>query len=267
MKGLESISSWTATAGAVAARRRLAERHGDPLFVADWKRALFLHYAVEAGALQAEVPFELDLWEGREAIVTLVAFTMEGMRPFVGGKWTKWLLAPISTHGFLNARTYVRHGKESGIFFLREWLSNRIAVHLGPWSFGLPYRYGEIDYHHEPGPGERMLYGEVRGRGRSLRYRGRIGTEPVSVVVPGTREEFLLERYTAFTCPGPGNPRRVFEVWHEPWRQAAVEVQIEDDSLLRGLGSWAEGAHLLGANYSAGVEGVWMGRPQRVRGI
>ena len=57
----------------LAARRRKEETGGDPLFLAGWKRALFLHYEVDAGELQAAVPFELDLWEGRQAIVSVVA--------------------------------------------------------------------------------------------------------------------------------------------------------------------------------------------------
>lgn len=41
----------------------------------------------------------------------------------------------------------------------------------------------------------------------------------------GSREEFLMERYTAF--PGP----RMFRVWQEPWQHTAVEVEVTHDSL------------------------------------
>jgi hypothetical protein len=49
----------------VAARRRLLSVKGEPLFYADWLRVLFIHFEVDAGALQREVPFPLDLREGR----------------------------------------------------------------------------------------------------------------------------------------------------------------------------------------------------------
>ena len=245
-------------------RRRMEETPGDPLFLAGWKRALFLHYEVDAKSLQAAVPFELDLWEDRHALVSLVAFTIEGMRPFVGGRWTKWFLAPIATHGFLNVRTYVRNGEERGIFFLREWLSNRLAVHLGSSTFGLPYRYGRTRYDHRHGDG--LLEGSVQGSGRELRYRAALSDPEWQFAREGSRDEFLLERYTAFTCLGSGRARRYFHVWHRPWRQAPVEVHVETDSLLRGIGPWAHDARFVGAVYSPGVEDVWMGWPRRVVG-
>jgi len=56
-----------------AARCRLLSSPGEPLFIADWDRALMIHYEVDGVALQRKVPFELDLWNGR-AFVSLVAF-------------------------------------------------------------------------------------------------------------------------------------------------------------------------------------------------
>src|SRR5258708_3228276 len=124
-----------------AARRRILGARGEPLFYADWLRAVFIHYEADPEALQREVPFELDLDDGR-AYVSLVAFTMRDMRPRIGGRLAAWLLKPIATHEFLNVRTYVRHGGETGIYFLAEWLSNPLSVWLGPLTFGLPYRFG-----------------------------------------------------------------------------------------------------------------------------
>lgn len=98
---------------------------------------------MDAEALQRDVPFQLDLRE-RRAFVSLVAFTMSGIRPRFGGGLATWLFRPISTHDFLNVRRYVRHGGELGIHFLAEWLSSRLAVKLGPATFGLTYRLGKI---------------------------------------------------------------------------------------------------------------------------
>ena len=131
-----------------AARKRILSRRGEPLLFADWERVLMIHFEVDADDLQRDVPFELDLWDGR-AFVSLVAFTMRGMRLRVGGRLAAWLLRPIATHEFLNVRTYVRHGGETGIHFLAEWLSNRLAVRLGPAMFGLLYRFGKIACLHD----------------------------------------------------------------------------------------------------------------------
>ena len=110
-------------------------RPGAAAFAAGWsrcfwrirQRALFIHYEVDARLLQRELPFALDFWQGK-AFVSLVAFTMCDLHPRFGGRATAWLFKPISTHGFLNARTYVKHGDERGIYFITEWLSNRLSV-------------------------------------------------------------------------------------------------------------------------------------------
>src|SRR6266536_656086 len=114
-----------------AARARLLSVRGEPLFLADWDRVLMIHYEVDPVRLQRAVPFELDVYEGR-AFVSLVAFTLRGMRPCLGGRLSAWLLRPIATHEFLNVRTYVKRGGETGIYFMAEWLSNRLSVALGP---------------------------------------------------------------------------------------------------------------------------------------
>ena len=63
-----------------------------------------------------------------------------------GARGRRRLFQPIATHNFLNVRTYVIHNGEPGIHFLAEWLSNRLAVALGPVTFGLPYHHGHLAY-------------------------------------------------------------------------------------------------------------------------
>src|SRR5262245_34540381 len=127
--------------------RRLFSRRGEPLFIADWERVLMIHFETDADVLQRDVAFPLDLRDGR-AYVSLVAFTMRGMRLRFCGWLGAWLCKPIGTHEFLNVRTYVRHGEEPGIYFLAEWLPNLLCLWLGPITFGLPYRHGRIEYTH-----------------------------------------------------------------------------------------------------------------------
>ncbi len=99
-------------------RQRLLASWGEPLLRAGWLDAVFLHFETDPGVLQREVPWELDLFEGR-AFVSLVAFTMRGMRPRWGGSLGALLFKPIATHEFLNVRAYVKHQGEPGIFFLK----------------------------------------------------------------------------------------------------------------------------------------------------
>jgi uncharacterized protein YqjF (DUF2071 family) len=237
----------------------MLSRRGEPLFVADWERVLMIHFEVDSEALQRDVPFELDLPDGR-AFVSLVAFTMRGMRPRAGGRLAAWLLRPIGTHEFLNVRTYVRHGGEAGIYFMAEWLSNRLAVQLGPVAFGLPYRHGKISYLHEWSRDN--LRGQVMDTvsGAVLTYHATLKL-PVNFVPceAGSLTERLMERYTAFTCRR--SKRRFFRVWHPPWMQCEADVTVGDFSLVRRYWPWFGHARLIGANFSPSVRDVWMGRP------
>ena len=243
-----------------AARRRLLSRRREPLFVADWERVLMIHFEVDPDALQREVPFPLDLWEGR-AFVSLVAFTMRGMRPAFGGRMARAFFHLIGTHEFLNARTYVRHRGESGIYFLTEWLSNPLSVRLGPMTFGLPYKFARLNYVH---PHEQSA---IRGNATTKvgRFAYAAELEPRShfaACAAGSPDEFLMERYTAFTARN--DQRRFFRVWHEPWPQVPVHARVIDKSLLTATWPWFAQARLMGANYSPGVRDVQMGWPHHI---
>ena len=245
-----------------AARQRMLQTRGEPLFYANWDRALMVHYEADPDALQRCVPFELDLRDGK-AFVSLVAFTLRRMRPRRGGRLGEWLLRPIATHEFLNVRTYVRANDEPGIFFLVEWLSNRLSVPLGPPVFGLPYRYGRINYLHDHPTGG--ISGRVEAKAGTFSYRGAGTTDEFAPCEPGSLTEFLMERYTAFTQPSHHRRPKLFRVWHEPWPQSPLEVEVTASDLLNVTGDWWKTAQYLGANYSPGVD-VWMGRPHPVAG-
>ena len=244
-------------------RGRLLSERGEPLFFAGWERVLFIHFEVDAAALQRDVPFQLDLRDGR-AHVSLVAFTMRGMRPRFGGRAAAWLFKPVATHEFLNVRTYVRHGGEHGIYFITEWLSNWLSVRLGPLIYGLPYHSAKINYQHTHEEG--FLAGKVEAKSCCGNFSYESQLPPDKTFAPcrnDSLDEFLLERYTAYTSRG--SIRRFFRIWHPPWPQTPVNVSISDDSLLKKTWSWFYGARLVGANYSPGFDEVWMGRARRVR--
>jgi uncharacterized protein YqjF (DUF2071 family) len=251
------VSALTATSSTLsdAARRRMLALPGEPMFYARWDRAVFIHYATEAASLQPDVPFKLDLRNGR-ASVSIVAFTLRQMRPRLGGRIGEWLFKPIATHEFLNVRTYVRHRGELGIYFLAEWLSNPLSVRLGPRTFGLPYRFGRLTYDHAQN--SRALRGIVEAAHGGLAYEGEVCDSEFDPAESETLTEFVLERYTAFTRNRGRS--RFFRVWHSPWEQAAAEVEVSTASLLAATGAWWKTAECVGANYSPGAE-VWMGRP------
>ena len=152
----------------------------------------------------------------------------------------------------------VHHNGEPGIYFLGEWLSNALAVCLGPPTFGLPYRFGHLHYeHNEDDDG---LRGCVKAKQGRLAYYGVVPNGEASACEAESLTEFLLERYTAFTqhkCR-----RRFFRVWHPPWPQLQVDLIVSADDLMAAKGDWWLDARKIGATYSPGVN-VWMGRPHR----
>ena len=107
------------------------------------------------------------------------------------------------------------------------------------------------------------MSGTVEADDGLLRYRSHPSSEDFHASEAGSLTEFLLERYTAFTFH---RRRRLFRVWHEPWEQTPIEVDVSANDLLASTGAWWESAELIGANYSPGVE-VWMGRPHRISQI
>lgn len=240
------------------ARGRMEGRPLEPLFLADWKDVVMLHFEVEPLALQRLTTLEVDRFEGR-AFVSLVAFRMERMRLRCLPRVSEPLLAPFTKSLFLNLRTYVRHGDETGIQFLVEWLSNRLSVPLGPPVYGLPYRGGELRF---TAHGNRRV---VQARPRSGGGNVDFEVEPLGVAdecEPGTVDEFLAERYTAYTeCRGR---RRCFRIWHPPWRQRRCHVLRAEQTLLGETFAELVGARLVAATFSEGLEDVWMGKPERL---
>ncbi len=255
-----------------------------PLFTCSWHRAVFLHFKVDPHILQTQTPFPLDLFD-YHAYVSLVAFTLRDLR--YNHPHLSWLTHPLHTHDFLNVRTYVRLGQHKGIYFLAEWLNNRLASFLGPILYGLPYRFGQLTYHHDPTAPQ--LTGEIRAASShasgSLSLRERVRVRACSTTMcadraflryaatlpnhpsfepssPNSLDHFLLERYTAFTKHGAF--RRLFHVAHQPWPQTSLDATLLESSLLHTTGPWFHSARFTHAHFSPGVA-VEMGWPQTLR--
>lgn len=258
MKTLPTMGTGEA-GGPISARAKARmQAEGGPLLVEDWARILFVHYEVEPAALQPQVPFELDTWEGR-AFVSLTAFYGHGLRPVMLGEAGRWLAKPGQFPFILNVRTYVHHEGQPGIHFLAEWIPNAFAAAMGRMCFGLPFRKGRLDYRH----GETRLDGRIDGRRGRLRYAVELPQDPhFETAARDSRDEWLLERYVAFTAWR--GCARFFRVWHPAWPQIPVEAHVLDDSLLHETGPWFAQACRAGAHYSPGFFDVHMGRPWRV---
>ncbi len=236
-----------------------------PLFLADWRDVLFIHFELDPRDLQSAIPFELDVLNGR-AHVSLVAFTMRRLRPALGGGLTAWPFRLLGDARFLNVRTYVRHAGEAGIYFMKEFISCRLSAPLGPSTYGLPYHLANLDYRRDAGRFRFMgRVARKEGGTKALEFEARFGGENATVPaeLDSDTATFLTEKYTAYTCHR--GKRRLFRVWHAPWPLRAATIQTNDHGLLGLTGDWHGKARCLGAHFSRGVDDVWMGRPHRTQ--
>jgi uncharacterized protein YqjF (DUF2071 family) len=243
------------------ARRRLLAVKGDPFLYADWDGALFLNYLVEPRDLQTYVPagFDLDLYQGR-GCVSVVAVTMRNFKPYHSDPFA-FIVGTVREQRFLNFRTYVHHGSEPGALFLHGWLSKPYALPCPSGMMGLPCGFVTSAFGQGGGKGE--IRGRVTsGRGR-FSYQGSAVPQSIyQLPAPGSLAEFAMERYTGyFSCR---KTARVFRAWHPPWLQSPVDVNVEDDSLLREKFPWWKDARLAGAHFAPGFKRVWLGKAHRL---
>jgi uncharacterized protein YqjF (DUF2071 family) len=238
------------------------------MFQADWVDAMFIHFAVEPASLWPVVPAELDLWDGR-AIVSCVAFTQKRLRPAVGGKVGEWLSSPLAQHEFLNLRTYVRlhpddsEREEKGIYFLSEWMPNRLAALIGPRTYGLPYHLARVNYETDRAMG--LVRGRVRRGEDGFEFAGRFDPEPAPKrAAPGSIDEILVERYLALTHRNGVN--RIFRIAHTPWLLRDLRVLTGDRSLLVPILPSLADAPVLCAQYSPGVVDVEISSARKITG-
>src|SRR5207249_1590877 len=102
--------------------------------------------------------------------------------------------------------------------FLWGWLSRPLGARLPSGMLGLPYAFAALKYAHEITADK--LSGSAIARGARAKFAYQAAIEPhasVADCAPGSLAEFAMERYSGFFCRG--DERRVFRVWHPPWKQ------------------------------------------------
>lgn len=200
-----------------------------------WADLLFLHWAVDAPLLRAQLPagLELDTFEGR-AYIGIVPFTVTGAR-------ATWLppLPLVSSFHEVNLRTYVRkRGGDPGVWFFALDASNPVVVQTARTLFKLPYRNAEIEMKVEDpeGRAERdarrwITFTSRRVSGDrpelDVRYGPAGAPQPAAA---GTLDHFLVERYVLYT-ESEGTLYRA-RVHHEPYPvQQAVVPHVRENFL------------------------------------
>jgi uncharacterized protein YqjF (DUF2071 family) len=247
------------------AKVRLLQDPREPLLFVDWEQVVFLHFKIPPEVLCTHIPtpFQLELWRG-EAWLSVVALTMRRFRPgrrhsFAG------LACGLRCQRFLNFRTYVSTGGESGAYFLHGWLSRPWGLSWPSGLRGFPYALADLTYEGMEDIGR--LDSRVSAFGGHAAFAFRLsskGGESKSAErnAGDVPSEFLLERYSGFFVRR-GQPH-VFRTWHPPWLQVDARAEILDTTLIGNQFPWFREAKFAGAHYAQGFKDVWLGRLHRL---
>ncbi|HYL61037.1 MAG TPA: DUF2071 domain-containing protein [Candidatus Methylomirabilis sp.] len=223
-----------------------------------WHDLLFAHWAVDAAALRAQIPneLEIDTFHGR-AWIGVVPFRMTGVR-LRGMPALPWL----SAFPELNVRTYVVTDGKPGVWFFSLDARDAIAVAVARAWFHLPYfrarmsceeHEGWIDYRSERAHGgapSALLEGKYRPTGQVFEAK------------PEMLEHFLSERYCLYAAGPRGRIIRA-EIHHPPWQLQVAEAEFAQNTMIQaaGLSSSTQKPLLHFARRQDVV--VW--QPQRIR--
>jgi uncharacterized protein YqjF (DUF2071 family) len=194
-----------------------------------WTDVLFLHFPVPCEKLRPLVPppLALDTLSG-QCWLSFVLFRLlvRGIGlPAIPG---------LSSLLELNVRTYVRYRDQPGIYFLRMYADNWLAIVASKLLTPLCYERAAIIDERFSG-GQRHI--ECRAcRGGAGVLRGQtLSSGPPHQALPGSLEWWLLERYRLFVVESSGRLIAA-DVEHPPWRSAAAEFTATRNDLCCELG-------------------------------
>jgi uncharacterized protein YqjF (DUF2071 family) len=186
-----------------------------------WYRLLFAHWSLPVSQLRVLLPdeLEIDTFHG-DAWVSLTPFEVR-VRP--RGLFS---LGKLWSFPELNCRTYVRYEGIPGIYFFSLDAGSLLAVLGARTLYRLPYFYSKMQVD--------VVNSEIHYRcDRKLsstsfyaRYK------PISTpsrAIPGTLEDWLVERYCLYAVSGERVLRG--EIHHLPWDLQEVQAEVYQNTL------------------------------------
>jgi len=182
-----------------------------------WRDLFFAHWRVPVRSLRPHVPdcLEIDTWHG-DAWISIVAFRLDVRL------WRLPNFGLTSNFVELNLRTYVRWRDEPGIQFLSIHAGHRLPVALARIMTPLPYDYAPFSYLVENGQGRIACCSRHQ---EPLLQAEFSSSKDAALVVSGSLDEWLLERYRAHVHDRRGNTFYTVAK-HRPWSIHCVEAQV-----------------------------------------
>lgn len=205
----------------------------------EWNNALFMHWKVPLDILKNLVPkgLHIDTFEGH-AYVSLVAFTMENIRP-------RYLpsLAFISNFHEINVRTYVSKDGCEGVYFINIEAEKLLSALLAKSMSGLPYEKSSIKRT------ANSYHSDNKNKQFKLAIDYKIGQ---GLANKTALDLWLTERYCLYL--EEGNHLYRYDIHHKEWD--VNTLSIENISLHYSIGDLklTTGPELM--RYSPGVKVV-----------
>lgn len=186
-----------------------------------WLDLAFIHFEVEAEALQKRLPagVELDLYDGR-AWIGIVPFRMEDVT-------LRGWPAPSFLCDFpeINVRTYVTVGGKRGVWFLSLNATNPLAVWTAQTFFHAPYFRAAMTWKEV---GNSIDY-SAHWPGRQFAARC-IPREPAPAQL-GSFAEWATERYCLYTFSRRTGGLYRTEVQHPKWPLQRARMEIQTNTI------------------------------------
>ena len=223
-----------------------------PLFTVGWHDALFEHFRIrDEAAVEACLPpgLQLDRHAGA-AYLSVVSFRMVSMR------WRGWRLPLSHSYPQINVRVYVHHEGVPGVFFLRNYVSHRLAAWAGRAMYGVPYVHQPVALACD---GNTMSC-EATIAGQQHLISGH-ASEPQTAHVddPSTLPFFLVERYPLYS-----HQERLMKahMYHPPWPLQRLEPTERSWAVPSDLGLRQALQRLDEVHCSTGVDvQMWAAEP------
>ncbi|HYG16594.1 MAG TPA: DUF2071 domain-containing protein [Bacteroidia bacterium] len=210
-------------------------------FYQEWKKVLFLHWAVNPDELLKHIPagLELELVNGK-AYISIVAFLSLRSHPhFLPA------IEAISDFTEINVRTYVTDGKKNGIHFIYMETDKLVPTLFSKLLAQLPYEQGHVEYLENGGQKEYNWKSNKENYITSANFTTGKIIENKSVM-----DAWLTERYSNYEEIAGGLYR--YPVHHQSWPLQEININSLKVDYTLGKIHLTEN-NLEGYHYSDGV--------------
>jgi len=194
-----------------------------------WTDVLFLHFAIAADELEPHLPpqLEIDTFDS-QAWLSFIFFRLK-LRP-VGVPFIPGLSSLLE----MNVRTYVRHRGQPGIYFLRMYADNWLAIQAARLLTPLCYEHATMIDLRLPDAQRHVECWPAGDRSSGLSVDFTIAGDATEVC-PGSLDFWLVERYRLFVGRHDG-AILAGDVEHPSWQVSAVDLSVLNNHIGEATG-------------------------------